>query len=87
MGGPSFNLFAEASYNPLLNTADFETNSMVMTDKSFSWIIGVEFKISNGVWAVAGLGEEAERIVGIDGTQLLTGIRMGISDKSRLRKY
>jgi hypothetical protein len=86
VGTKSYNLFTEVSYNPLLNKADFEMNRMVMTDKVFSWLAGVEFKITEGVWAVAGLGEEAERIVGNDGIQLLTGIRMGISDKSRLKK-
>ena len=86
VGTKSYNIFAEASYNPLLNKVDFEMNPMVMTDKTFSWIVGVEFKITNGVWAVAGLGEEAERVVGNDGIQLHSGIRMGISDKSRLKK-
>lgn len=85
-GTKSFNLFAEASYNPLLNKDDFVLNSLVMTDKVFSWLVGVEFRVTDGVWAVAGIGEEAERIVGNDGLQLLSGIRMGISDKSRLKK-
>lgn len=85
-GTKSYNLFAEASYNPLLNKEDYEMNNMVMTDKTFSWIVGIEFKITDGVWAVTGLGEEAERIIGNDGIQLLSGIRMGISDKSRLKK-
>lgn len=86
VGTKSYNFFAEASYNPMLNKDDFDMNSMITTDKSFSWIIGTEFKISNGVWAVAGIGEEANRIVGVNGIQLLSGLRMGISDKSRLKK-
>jgi len=86
VGGKSYNLFAEASYNPLLNKADFEVDEMVATDNAFSWTLGVEFKITNGIWAVTGLGEEADRIIGNEGIQLLSGIRMGISDKSRLKK-
>lgn len=86
VGAKSYNLFAEASYNPVLNKEDFEMNNMVMTDKNFSWIVGIEFRITDGVWAITGLGEEAERIVSNNGIQLLSGIRMGISDKSRLKK-
>ena len=60
---------------------------MIVTNKTFLWIVGIEFKITDGVWVVAGLGEETERIIGNDGIQLLSGLRMGISDKSRLKKY
>ncbi len=85
VGSKSFNIYFEASYNPLLNKDDFKSNEMVATEKSFSWVSGVEFKVSEGVWAVTGLGEEANRISGKEGIQLLSGIRMGISDKSRLK--
>lgn len=83
-GGKSYNVFGEVSYNPLLNKDGID--NMIITDKKFSWAVGVEFKISNGVWAVTGIGEEAQRIVGNSGLQLLSGIRMGISDKARLKK-
>lgn len=86
VGTKSYNLFAEASYNPLLNESDLEMNEMIETDEAFSWLVGVEFKITDGIWVVTGLGEEAQRIVGTDGIQLLSGIRMGISDKSRIEK-
>lgn len=86
VGNKSYNLFAEASYNPLLNKDDFDMESMIDTNNEFSWTLGVEFKIYDGVWAVTGLGEEAERIVGSSGIQFLSGIRLGISDKSRLIK-
>ncbi|WP_108805093.1 hypothetical protein [Aquimarina sp. Aq107] len=86
IGSKSYNLFAEASLKPLLNKDDFESNVMVETDDFFSWTAGIEFKVSNGIWAVAGVGEDVNRIVGSDGIQLLSGLRMGISDKSRLKK-
>lgn len=86
VGSESYNLFAEASFNPLLNKDDFQNNIMVKTDNSFSWTVGIEFKISNGVWTIAGIGEDVDRIVGSNGIQLLSGLRMGISDKSRLKK-
>lgn len=84
IGGKSFNFFEEISFNPLLNKKDFEGNNLVDTQKAFSWTVGIEFKVTDGVWVVTGLGENANRIVGAKGIQVTSGLRMGISDKSRL---
>ena len=85
LGKPTINFFAEASYQPLLNKDDFKNNPEVNVDKSFVWSSGFEFKVSNGLWATAGLGKNAERIAGEDNIQILSGLRLGFSDKKRLK--
>lgn len=86
IGRPKYNLFAELAYNHLLNKDEFSEIPSINTDNDFSWSAGVEFFVANGVWAVAGIGQNADRIVGNDSVQLLSGLRMGISDKSRFTK-
>jgi len=83
LGKPTINFYAEASYQPLLNKDDFKNNPEVNIDKSFVWSSGFEFKVSNGLWATAGLGKNAERIAGEDNIQILSGLRLGFSDKKR----
>lgn len=85
LGKPTINFYAEASYQPLLNKDDFKNNPEVNVDKSFVWSSGFEFKVSNGLWATAGLGKDAERIAGQDNIQILSGLRLGFSDKQRLQ--
>jgi len=82
---PTINFFSEINYTPLLNKEDFNNVSDVKTDETFGWSAGFEFFITKGLWATAGIGQEAERIVGSDNIQVLSGLRLGISDKQRIK--
>ncbi len=85
LGKPTINYFAEATFKPLLNKDEFDDQPEVNTDASFAWSSGFEFKVARGIWATTGLGRDAERIVGNNNIQLLSGFRLGISDKQRLK--
>ena len=54
-------------------------------DQVFSWTVGLEFRLTDKLWLTAGLGEEADKIIGNNGIQLISGLRTGISDHARLK--
>lgn len=85
LGKPTYSIYAETSYIPLLNSSVFETEPLVDEENVFSWSIGVEFRIADGLWVTSGLGEEAEKLAGSKGVQLIAGLRAGIADKARLQ--
>jgi hypothetical protein len=83
LGAPTINFFIETTYQPLLNKDDFASVATVNVDNSFVWSSGFEFKVADGLWATAGLGKNAERIAGADNIQVISGLRLGFSDKAR----
>lgn len=78
-----WNLFGETFYSPLLNKDDFENDPTIDVNKEFTWSAGTEFKVAKGFWAVVGFGDNSDRIVGDNGIQLLTGLRIGIQEKKK----
>ena len=85
IGQPQYNIFGEFSYNPLVYPGSYENNMMIDPDQVFSWTVGLEFRLTDQLWLTAGLGEEADKIIGNNGIQLISGLRTGISDHARLK--
>lgn len=86
LGGSTFNVYGEFGYTPLINKDALRAVEMAEVDEVFKWTLGVEFRLTTGVWVVTGIGEQASRIVGQAGPQVLSGLRFGIADKAKLKR-